>query len=193
MNIFERRCSGHCCKAFILPWLSPDEIKNEKKFYHRDAEGLKILNMIIYLGNDPINFPQAARKVIPIGNFKPTPNAHYYTCKHHCNITGNCLIYNDRPKMCRTFPDQETNWKGACGFRGCTKRYSLKELILFNFKRIIHSIEVNIDYKVKWYIRDNFEWCFQECKSPNPCKEIRGSSYFEDLIKDEDICCEREG
>jgi Fe-S-cluster containining protein len=172
--LFERRCSGHCCKSFILPWLAPDQIEHKREFYKDDSEAQQVLNMVIYLGNDPNKFPESAKKVLSSNHFKHKEysNTHYYTCKHHCNITGNCLIYDDRPKMCRTFPDQDTDWKGACGFSGCTKRYTLKQMFQYNFNRLKSVYEVRYKWRIKDYIYHNFTWCFSEIKMNNPCKEI---------------------
>jgi len=161
--MFERRCSGHCCKSFILPWISPDQLEYKRKFYKNNEDALKVLNMIIYLGNDPNKFPESAKKVIPLGNFKPSSDLyqnHYYTCKHHCNITGNCLIYNDRPEMCRVFPNNETDWKGACAFVGCTKRYTLKQLLQHNIHKLKSAYEVRYSWQIKDFFRNNFAWCF---------------------------------
>ena len=151
---FERRCSGHCCKAFILPWCKPSEIEEKRnklmsleKMDEYDREELKVLDMIEYLGSDPREFTYDKRSVIPLNNFKDLENqgdyrAHYYTCKYHCSITGNCLNYENRPKMCQVFPAShsgiftDADWKGQCSFRGCTKRYSLMEMIKIYYKKL---------------------------------------------------------
>lgn len=172
---FERRCTGHCCKAFILPWLTPSEMNERKKLYEsgerkpdseHNKEELYILNMIEYLGSDSNNFPEANQKVIPIDNFlhdKQYMNSdeiyksHYYTCKHHCNVTGNCLDYENRPNLCRSFPNQN-KWNGACEFRGCTKRYSLIEMIQYQYNKIKHFI-VNFSFNWKYkYKRKIFKY-----------------------------------
>jgi Fe-S-cluster containining protein len=163
---FNRRCTGHCCKAFILSWIDPDTILQRKEFLNKNLkrnldtsdetllEEIKILDMLIYLGNDPKQFEEYNKKVIPNDNFKDPINEwsrnHYYTCKHHCNITGNCLNYEDRPKMCKTFPNGITNWKGACEFKGCTKTFTLKEMIILNYMKIKTYIINKWRYKYKY-------------------------------------------
>lgn len=167
---FERRCTGHCCKAFILPWLTPSEFERRKKLYdsiktelnEKEKEELYVLNMIEYLGSDPIKFPEASQKVIPINNFwqdkqrasfEEDYRSHYYTCKHHCSVTGNCLDYENRPNMCKIFPhNTDMKWNGACIFRGCTKRYTLNEMIRFWFnksKSFCTNFTFNWKYKYK--------------------------------------------
>ena len=37
---------------------------------------------------------------------------YHYRCKHHNKNTKDCDIYEERPMMCRTFPDG-----GFCGYR----------------------------------------------------------------------------
>lgn len=51
---------------------------------------------------------------------------YVYTCKNLDAKTGNCKIYNERPKMCRTFPDGADH----CEFKKCTdKKLNLKHLL----------------------------------------------------------------
>ena len=171
---FERRCTGHCCKAFILPWLTPSELERRKKLYdsgeiqldnEQAKQELYVLNMVEYLGSDPSKFSEHHQKVVPIKNFeadkrrvnmgllREEDRAHYYTCKHHCNVTGNCLDYENRPSMCKVFPhNTDMKWNGACIFRGCTKRYTLNEMIRFWFnksKSFCANFSFNWTYKYK--------------------------------------------
>jgi Fe-S-cluster containining protein len=113
--------------------------------------------MIIYLGNDVSKFPKSLQKIMPKENFNSTYD-HYYTCKHHCGLTNNCLNYENRPIMCRSFPDiRDTNLNGSCAFNGCTKRFSLFEVI----KSQILKIYINYRWKIHYYYIDNIEWCFK--------------------------------
>jgi hypothetical protein len=38
---FERRCTGHCCKGFILPSLSPEQFKEKKRDYKINQKRFK--------------------------------------------------------------------------------------------------------------------------------------------------------
>lgn len=150
-------CGGACCKRFILPY-SPDELKEQ---YHawlvgnRDGHGSVVLRkrgelpdrtfglsrhyvddqvavdpeiyllypMLIYLGY--CNFePKAPRK-------KTKARSHHYTCKHFDKKTKLCTIYDERPLMCRRFPNGE-----PCPYPGCKlpgnkkqKKRALKEIV----------------------------------------------------------------
>lgn len=165
---FERRCSGHCCKAFILPWLDHEQIalKREEAAIHKNEELLAVLDMIIPLGDDPRQFPEAIKKVVPTGNFDHLDNdygykPHYYTCKYHCNVTGDCLNYENRPKLCRDFPENNysssfVRWNGACEFGGCTRRYSIVQMIKHFFN--VCRAKVSIKWSAfKWW------WRFGRC------------------------------
>jgi len=45
--------------------------------------------------------------------------AHHYTCKHLDRESGVCTIYDIRPHICKTFPDE-----GDCPYKNC-KTYDI--------------------------------------------------------------------
>ena len=101
--------------------------------------------------------PDSVKKIIPDCNFNSFHD-HYYTCKFHDSISGNCLNYKNRPKMCIKFPEnlesfQDVSWTGKCTFKGCTRRYSLSQLIVMSYKRIVFNMKnkINILYYYKYY------------------------------------------
>ena len=98
------RCYGQCCRSFRLSW-SP------QTFQRRGVSGLS---------GDEFN---VAAMVIPLGFFKvgavlPTgelsSGGWYYDCKN-LQPNGDCGIYEDRPAMCRNFPNGT-----ACSRINCT-------------------------------------------------------------------------
>lgn len=97
------RCTGHCCRAFTLP-KSPEDIR---KMVEEDRlnDGPFILDMLIYLGLFDVN---------PAGGVLDEP-WHYFTCRHLDTATGNCTVYEQRPHLCRNYPNDK-----ACEFPGCT-------------------------------------------------------------------------
>ena len=110
------RCSGDCCRSFTLP-VSPMELAFGLK---KIARGIKtgwtdfeqIANMVIFLRN---------------GTSEHGDRQWHYTCKNLDRATGNCTVYETRPKMCKDYPYRATLLKkdgdGACAtYRGCTMR-----------------------------------------------------------------------
>jgi len=119
-----QRCSGHCCKQFHIP-VSPEELKKDHEIYLAWAEDqskppphfkeIHIVGpMLIYIGRG--NFLD--------GEFAPDENGTYfYTCKNHDVVTGDCKIYQNRPKMCSDYP-----YGGVCAYKGCTLRVCERKL-----------------------------------------------------------------
>lgn len=100
------RCTGHCCKAFTLPY-DPKELR-EKTLAGKFSDGdEKVADMVIYLG-----FAELPPNGPAHHNTHGLPD-HWYTCK---NLTpeGNCAIYEDRPRLCRDFP-----YKAPCPYPAC--------------------------------------------------------------------------
>lgn len=123
------RCTGHCCKDFYLPF-APIQLAHETKklaigksrYEAKDFE--KISKMLIFLRTN-----HNKRRARAVGGFE-----YRYTCKHFDRETGNCMNYENRPRMCSDYP-----YGGKCTYRGCT----LQE----RCEAGIESIEVKIDVK----------------------------------------------
>jgi Fe-S-cluster containining protein len=130
------RCTGHCCKRFYLPfsptelqraaeytktyWIGPDKsavkdgwekgwIDDTGKVHQRFFDEIEqIADMAIFIEKVALN-----------ANHEPIDHeAHWYTCKNFDVETGNCKVYETRPIMCRSFPN---NPGGHCGYKACTK------------------------------------------------------------------------
>ncbi len=127
-----KRCTGHCCENFRLPF-APDELWAA---YYRwqhggNAESLRMNNgqpmpnpqdiqliapMVVYLG------PATA---LPMKHINPSdeellgqdwdPPNHYYRCKHFDSKERLCTIYEHRPVMCREYP-----YGDPCNYTSCT-------------------------------------------------------------------------
>lgn len=99
------RCSGHCCKRFYLP-LSPEELKQSAlEQRHIDIE--TIADMVIFLEKSKMR----------VDGTEGPEEGHYYTCRHFDEATGNCGIYERRPRMCSEYP-----YGSACKYTECTMR-----------------------------------------------------------------------
>lgn len=106
-------CSGQCCDAFALGG-DLEFLKSKKNPGRDDPEIDQILGMIVYLGAFGRNpgHPVCGEEGRAL---EPTEEArgHFYTCTNLEN--GRCGIYETRPKMCRSYPNEE-----RCPFRSCT-------------------------------------------------------------------------
>ena len=126
----EDRCTGHCCRAFTLPW-SPAELQVLLADYRRWRRlGLppkggrkllrdvqKITDMIIHLGRFPAaEWPAPYRPEVRAGVPPDEGHRDFYTCRHLLP-DGNCGDYERRPQVCRDFP-----YRHPCQYAPCTWR-----------------------------------------------------------------------
>ena len=93
------RCTGHCCAVFTLD-TSPEKVAT-KNWARGAVDGEEIQDM-----------------VIPLKEYEPYVNElgntrYFYTCRHFDG--ENCNNYENRPSMCRSYPDG-----GNCVQLGCT-------------------------------------------------------------------------
>jgi Fe-S-cluster containining protein len=125
-------CEGFCCDDIGLQ-ISPDELQESYHAWLRETsigkpplsmedismahnqKGLRLWNeiyliypMLEFLYHDHIH-PDGE---IDFSKEKDIRIIYHYRCKHHNKKTGDCDIYEERPMMCRTFPDT-----GYCGYK----------------------------------------------------------------------------
>lgn len=100
------RCSGHCCRAFTLPY-SPEQLLQPDRLLE---DGDVIRGMLVFLKEANEGDPHPTDPVQTTAGRK-----WYYTCKHLDDQSGNCMIYATRPMMCRDYP-----YGNECKFSGCT-------------------------------------------------------------------------
>ncbi len=81
------RCSGHCCRSFAIPFTLEDLLEKQAEI----QDGSMIADMVIDLGN------------------------RRFTCRHLVRDSGDCSVYDTRPRMCRDYP-----YGGTCQYPGCT-------------------------------------------------------------------------
>lgn len=101
------RCTGHCCAKFFLPFDNKEELKalasNAQDFAY-------IYDMVIKL---PEQTEDGAGN--PYAPDDHEHRNHWWTCKHHDSVTGDCKAYDKRPEMCSAYP-----YGGPCLMKGCT-------------------------------------------------------------------------
>jgi Fe-S-cluster containining protein len=108
-----KRCTGHCCEIFYLPF-TPKQLKAVRKLKKKKGMNISIKgNKAINSRSGVMDIRQVAEMAIPISPSKEKITEHigekyaygkYYTCKNFDKETKNCKIYDLRPKMCRDFP-----------------------------------------------------------------------------------------
>lgn len=112
-----KRCTGHCCKEFTLPY-SPKElrVKYKREFEDRlrdptqapNNEIRQIALMIKYLGIT--NTTMDGRKLSKYSEW-----IYKYTCRNYNPKSGDCRNYENRPRMCSEYP-----YGKKCLYPGCT-------------------------------------------------------------------------
>lgn len=92
-------CNGRCCEYFQIN-LSPEQLKQRAS---------------IAAGGD---YEKVASMVIPLFAAHTGSTTWFYGCKHYNKETRKCMDYENRPKMCRNYPDGM-----QCGHsKSCTEK-----------------------------------------------------------------------
>ena len=96
------RCTGHCCRAFVLHGWTYEKIQEAYTAWREQRSGATWPNDIWLIA------PMIRQNPVEAGH-DPT-----FSCIH-LQANGDCGIYNIRPQVCREYP----NNRGCC-FEGCT-------------------------------------------------------------------------
>ena len=130
----QKRCTGHCCKNFHLPF-GPDEIREHYLRWSRGGTQITkergehmpiytdihlIAPMVVHLGY----FDTTNKGINPSDDHLTgveTPG-HRYRCKNLDPKSGDCTIYEIRPTMCRDYP-----YKSDCNYIRCTSSRRAKK------------------------------------------------------------------
>lgn len=133
------RCTGHCCQDIGL-MISPKIIETSyhnwilKNLYndglHVDRDCPVLASSLLQLCPQHTQIIQDIHLVYPMLVFLYEDDIHpdggiqikdktiyHYSCKHFDKVKKICTIYEIRPRMCRTFPNN-----GFCGYEKCTCR-----------------------------------------------------------------------
>jgi Fe-S-cluster containining protein len=103
-NEEEKRCSGHCCKGFHLPYWYNEIMKMERgpnitnNQFHKDTRIIQAMLIPMYWECTGVD-----------------DEMRRYSCKHQLS-NGDCGIYEERPYLCRDYPKRRCEWPQ------CTKR-----------------------------------------------------------------------
>jgi Fe-S-cluster containining protein len=93
-------CTGKCCVAFPL-----NKTLGELAAMRYPAsafEALTILGMI-----QPLTVEETRERAARFGLGEPDDEIKYYSCRHWDEETRLCTIYDERPWMCRTYPNED--------------------------------------------------------------------------------------
>jgi Fe-S-cluster containining protein len=80
---------------------------------HNKEEIVFVADMVI-----PIEAAKDAKEGVDGG--PPPQTGHYYTCRHHDTVTGNCTTYETRPRVCRDYPFYGSGYRNRCRYKTCT-------------------------------------------------------------------------
>lgn len=120
------RCTGHCCRGFTLP-RTPDALRDFEGFLGRRGDDVFVVaDMAVFLGRIPMRdalVTAYARHRNLIHGDADDFGIDLWTCRHFDQSSGNCGIYDRRPRMCRDFPYGDPCPFADCGWdagrRGC--------------------------------------------------------------------------
>jgi Fe-S-cluster containining protein len=111
----EKRCLGHCCRAFSLGVPYEELVADPKRF----KDGEQILDMLIPLG---VLSDEQVKERYGISAISSTGSCATFTCKHLAE-NGDCSIYDNRPLMCVSYPGPTLK---ACLWKECEASCGLK-------------------------------------------------------------------
>jgi Fe-S-cluster containining protein len=86
------RCTGHCCRHYSLPhplWYVRE--------FGEDGEQIAAMSLPAYVVQPGEPMPDGR----PLSGGDP---AQIYRCANLNEATGDCRIYEERPRMCREYP-----------------------------------------------------------------------------------------
>lgn len=120
----EHRCGGQCCRGFALPGSTAAQREQTRAeiVAWRDAGGefQPWMREHLYVADMLVPLTRADAIVLfPLLEVPEDPEL--YTCKHFDPSAGLCTRYEERPTMCRTFPDGR-----PCPFCGYTEMPDFK-------------------------------------------------------------------
>jgi len=103
------KCTGVCCKKFYVA-LDQETLKGYGEREGGDAHILE--DMLVYTG-ESVEINQGTAYQF---------TSWYYTCNRWDESTGRCTRYNERPDMCRNYPDYG-RMAGTCEYCGAVDAY----------------------------------------------------------------------
>ncbi len=133
-SIAPNRCTGHCCRRFVLPF-SLEKMREKLKTLHEAsslsdlqaayiADLAQVIDMVIPLPEP--TFDECRDLSAPGAEVSdPAGTAGlWFTCRNLDTDTGDCNVYETRPKMCRDYP-----YGAQCTFKGCTRPRDVRKEI----------------------------------------------------------------
>jgi Fe-S-cluster containining protein len=122
--VVTHKCSGDCCRMFYLQGMNYEEVKEYIKHFKDSKEANTIIDMIIPLSTEEANeviIKTGLDKIIEGEKYKiAAEKGHLFTCKHFDGVENKCLIYKDRPAMCKNYPHYDNK---PCIFPNCGMKY----------------------------------------------------------------------
>lgn len=114
----ETRCTGHCCKRFVL------SVTYEELEQSAEAERAGATHWTDKLGKERSLLAQGAQVFDMVIKLEQNENdklhispehMQRYSCKN-LDTDNNCTIYETRPNLCKTHGQED----GSCTYAGCT-------------------------------------------------------------------------
>ena len=146
------RCSGHCRRKFTLPMSPEEIEQHYRNWCKWNRQNLHLrmymslptalaeaIEQVKQSPKPETMWPDEIQFIYPmlkyLGKSKPAKDEvvhlnptmlatkhHFYTCKHLDDESGNCTMYEHRPRMCRDYPYMagSTMRDAGCNYSKCT-------------------------------------------------------------------------
>jgi hypothetical protein len=96
--------------------MSPEQIRNlatrEARQGIKHSDAILLSEMMIFLRMDFV--PSYNPRGMKMARGTKNNRVYHFTRKHHDPVTGDCMNYENRPRMCRNYP-----YGKKCGYSGC--------------------------------------------------------------------------
>ncbi len=100
------QCGGDCCRAFTFPHCGMMSLAENYMVTRNWRDAGQPMEPYMH---DTIT---VGEMVIPL--FEEEDEMQIWTCRHLVRATGLCGIYEQRPQLCRDYPNGQTC--GHCGY-----------------------------------------------------------------------------
>jgi Fe-S-cluster containining protein len=107
---------SRCCQVFSIPAHSEDELRQEFKgwFKKRDAEALRTIQLLIPIRYEGVDM-DLFETLEPRSQEFLKQGGTMWSCRYFDSCSGECGVYDNRPDMCRKFPDNDTDNRDSNG------------------------------------------------------------------------------
>lgn len=134
------RCTGRCCRDFRLPFTpaSLHAAASAARAQREAEEASSEPGVARFQSTYRLEVEQIASMVVPVRPAADSKTAYHFSCVH-IDDDGDCVIYKDRPQMCRNYP-----YGQACVFGDrCTWDAAREGAVQNHCRAVLHARDQN--------------------------------------------------